>query len=125
MAGNDHKMDARGNIANFIERKVRDLLEYEMNEYQNPAWVQTAELFNEIVVPCDSYYSEALYTLGIDIVKEAEKHGYRVAYQRIPGMYNVKLISGDNNSDKKVDELDYSKTVISIKAWIAKNAERI
>ena len=124
MAGNDHKMDTRGNIANFIERKVRDLLEYEMNEYQNPAWVQTAELFNEIVGPCDNYYSEALYTLGIDIVKEAEKHGCRVAYQRIPGMYNVKLISGDNNSDKKVDEFDYSKTVISIKAWIAKNAER-
>ena len=75
------------------------------------------------MVPCDSYYSEGLYTLGIDIVKEAEKHGYRVAYQRIPGMYNVKLFSGDDNSDKKIDEFDYSKTVNSIKTWISKNAE--
>ena len=123
MAGNDHKMDTQGNIANFIEREVRDLLEYDMNEYQNPAWAQAAELFSEIVVPCDSYYSEGLYTLGIDIVKEAEKHGSRVVYQRIPGMYNVKLISEDDKSDKKIDEFDYSKTVNSIKTWISKNAE--
>ena len=123
MAGNDHKMDTQGNIANFIERKVRDLLEYDMNEYQNPAWVQAAELFNEVVVPCDIYCSEGLYTLGIDIVKEAEKHGCRVVYQRIPGMYNVKLISEDDNSDKKIDEFDYSKSVNSIKTWISKKAE--
>jgi len=38
-------------------------------------------------------------------------------------MYNVKLISGDDNSDKKIDEFDYSKTVNSIKTWISKNAE--
>ena len=123
MAGDDHKADAKGNIANYIEQKVRDLLEYDMNEYQNPAWVQAAELFNEIVVPCESYYSEGLYTLGIDIVKEAENRGCRVAYRRIPGMYNVKLISGDDYSDDEIDTFDYSKTVNSIKAWIAQNEE--
>ncbi len=123
MAGDDHKADAKGNIANYIEQKVRDLLEYDMNEYQNPAWVQAAELFNEIVVPCESYYSEGLYTLGIDIVKEAENHGCRVAYRRIPGMYNVKLISGDDYSDDEIDTFDYSKTFNSIKAWIAQNEE--
>ncbi len=123
MAGHDHKMDTKGGIENFIQQKVRDLLEYDMNEYQNPAWAQAAELFEELVVICDSYYSEALYTLGIDIVKEAEKHGCRVAYQRIPGMYNVKLASGDDISDKKIDEFDYSKAVNSIKTWISKNAE--
>jgi len=93
MAGNDHKMDTQGNIANFIERKVRDLLEYDMNEYQNPAWVQAAELFSEIVVPCVGYYSEGLYTLGIDIVKEAEKQGYRVRYQRSSIFYGKKRIT--------------------------------
>jgi len=123
MAGNDHKMDTQGNIANFIERKVRDLLEYDMNEYQNPAWAQAAELFSEIAVPCVGYYSEGLYTLGIDIVKEAEKQGCRVRYQRIPGMYNVKLVSGVDNTNKKIDEFDYSKAVNSIKTWIAQNAE--
>ena len=47
----------------------------DMNEYQDPTWVQAAELFDEVVVPCESYHSEGFYTLGIDIVKEAEKHG--------------------------------------------------
>lgn len=116
MAGHDHKVDTRGNIANYIERKIRDLLEYNMNEYQDPAWVQAAEVFNEIVVPCEIYCSGGLYTLGIDIVKEAENHGSRVVYQRIPGMYNVKLVSGDDYSEDKVDMFDYSKTVNSIKA---------
>ena len=53
MAGDDHKADTKGDITNYIEGKVRNLLEYDMNEYQDPAWVQAAELFNEIVVPCD------------------------------------------------------------------------
>lgn len=56
MASDDHKANTKGQISNFIERKVRDLLEYDMNEYQDPAWVQAAELFNEIVVPCEFYY---------------------------------------------------------------------
>jgi hypothetical protein len=123
MAGHDHKVDTRGYIAKIIERKVRGLLEYDMNEYQDPAWVQAAELFNEIVVPCESYYSEGLYNLGIDIVKEAENRGCRAAYQKIPGTYNAKLASGDEFSEGKIDTFDYSKTVNSIKAWIAQNEE--
>ena len=123
MAGDDHKMDTKGGIENFIEQKVRELLEYDMNEYQNPAWVQAAELFNEIVVPCSSYYSEGLYTLGIDIVKEAENHSCHVAYRRISGMYNVKQISENDDSVEKIDDFDYSKTVNSIKEWIAQSAK--
>ena len=38
-------------------------------------------------------------------------------------MYNVKLVSTDDQSDKKIDEFDYSKAVNSIKTWIAQNAE--
>ena len=124
MAGDDHKADTKGDITNYIERKVRNLLEYDMNEYQDPSWVQAAELFNEIVVPCESYYSKGLFTLGNDIAKEAETHGCRVVYQRIPGMYNVKQVSDDDYSDQKIDTFDYSRTVSSIKAWIARNEER-
>ena len=123
MAGDDHKADTKGDITNYIERKVRELLEYDMNEYQDPAWVQAAELFNEIVVPCEKHYSKRLYILGNDIVKEAENQGCRVVYQRIPGMYNAKLVSGDDYSDNEVDTFDYSRTVSSIKAWIAHNEE--
>ena len=125
MAGHDHKVDTRGNIANYIERKIRDLLEYEMNEYQDPAWVQAAELFNEIVVPCESYCSGGLYALGIDVVKEAENHDCRAVYQRISGTYNVKLVSGDDYLEDEVDKFDYSKTVNSIKAWLAQNEDQI
>jgi len=123
MAGHDHKVDTRGYIANFVEQKVRDLLEYDMNEYQDPAWVQAAELFNEVVVPCESYYSEGLYTLGIDIVKEAEKHGCRAMYQKIPGMYNAKQVSEGEYKDGEIDVLDYSRTVNSIKTWLEHNKD--
>ena len=121
MAGHDHKVDTRGYIANYMEEKVRSLLEYDMNEFQDPAWVQAAELFNEIVVPCESYYSEGLYNLGIDIVKEAENHGCRTAYQKIPRTYNAKVLSKGEYSDEDIDKIDYSKTVNSIKNWIARN----
>ena len=123
MAGHDHKVDTRGNIANYIERKVRELLEYDMNEYQDPAWVQAAELFNETVVHCESYHSKGLYLLGIDIVKEAENHGCHALYQKISGTYNEKLVSEDDYSSDKVEKLDYSETVNSIKAWIEKYEE--
>ena len=118
MAGNDHKIDARGYIANYIEGKIRDLLEYDMNEYQDPAWGQAAELFSEVVVPCDAYHSEGFYTLVIDIVKEAEKHECRAVYQRIPRMYNVKLVFEDEYSNDEIDTFDYSKTVNSINSLI-------
>ena len=44
-------------------------------------------------------------------------------YQRIPGTYNAKLVSKENCSDNEIDKFDYSKTVNSITAWIAKNEE--
>ena len=99
---------------------MRKLFTMDMNEYQDPTWVQAAELFDEVVVPCESYHSEGFYTLGIDIVKEAEKHGCKEAYQKIPGMYNVKLASGQESSKGQVEEFDYSATMGSIKEWIAR-----
>ena len=95
-----------------------------MNEYQDPAWVQAAELFNEIVVPCELLCSGGLYSLGVDIVREAEKHGCQVVYQRISGMYNSKLISSDDYSEGEVDTFDCTKTVNSIKLWITQNEDQ-
>lgn len=109
MAGSDCKVDAIHTIANYIEREVRNLLEGDMNDFDDPAWAQAAELFDEVVVPCKHYCSEGLFILGADIVKEAEGHGCRVAYQTVPGTYNEGLVS------------DYSRTVNSIKAWITRN----
>jgi len=70
MAGDDMKCDTQGNIENFIEKKIRALLEDPMNEYQDPNWVQASELFAEIIVPCGSVYfaHEGLLTLAKDIV---------------------------------------------------------
>ena len=90
MAGDDHKHNYKWDFANYIERKVRELLEYDMNEQQDPAWVQAAELFNEIIVPCEVYCTSGLYALGTAIVKEGENHGCKVVHQRIPGTYSFK-----------------------------------
>ena len=124
MAGDDHKHNYKWDIANYIEQKIRELLEYDMNEYQDPAWLQAAELFNEIIVPCEIFCSGGLYTLGVDIVKEAEKHGCQVVYQRIPGTYNAKSISGNGYKEGEVDTFDGTKTVNSIKLWITQNEDQ-
>ena len=123
MAGDDHKHNTKWDIANYIEQKVRGLLEYEMNEYQDPSWVQAAELFNEIVIPCEIFYSGGLYILGTDIVEEAEKNGCQVLYQKIPGMYNVKQVSRDGYSKEEVDKFDCSRTINSIKTWLQQTEE--
>ena len=69
MAGNDKKLDVRGFIEDFMEKEIRVLLKESMNEFQNPNWVQTAELFAEIIVPCGSVYfaHDGLLTLAKDI----------------------------------------------------------
>ena len=38
------KSDALGVIENFIEEKIRGLLEYPMNEFQDPNWVQAGQV---------------------------------------------------------------------------------
>ena len=119
MAGSDHKFDVRGDIANLIALKIRELLETPLNEYQDPAWVQATELFVEIVAPCEAYSSKALYVLGVDIAKEAEKRGNRATYQAIPGMYNERLVSNSISAGEDVRAVDYSKKIESIKSWLS------
>lgn len=108
----------RGDIANLIALKIRELLETPLNEYQDPAWVQAAELFVEIVVPCEAYSSETLYDLGVDIAKEAEKRGNRAMYQAIPGMYNRRAVSDSINAGSDTEVVDYSKAIESVKLWV-------
>jgi len=118
MAENDRKCDVRGGIANHIALKIRELLETPLNEYQDPAWVQAAELFVEIVIPCEAYSSEALYDLGVDIANEAEKRGNRAIYQAIPGMYNRRAVPSSTNAGSDTEVVDYSKKIESIRSWI-------
>lgn len=119
MAGNDHKCDTRGIIANQVAIKIRELLETPMNEYQDPAWVQAAELFAEIVAPCEAYSSESLYDLGVDIANSAEERGNRATYQAIPGMYNRRAIPDFVSASDGSEVIDYSKTIRLVKAWLS------
>ena len=96
-----------------------------MSEHQNPAWAQAAELFDEVVVPCETYFSRELYALGIDLVKEAEKYGCKEVFQRIPEMYNVKQVSGEGYSKEEVEEFDHSRMIHAIKEWIAQMKVRL
>ena len=118
MAGNDHKCDVQGMIANHIAIKVRELLETPLNEYQDPAWVQAAELFAEIVVPCESYFSETLYDLGVDIASAAEERGNQATYEGISGMYNRRTVPSSISADSDAEVVDYSKAIRSIKSWL-------
>ena len=118
MAGNDHKCDTRGNIADQVAIKIRGLLETLMNEYQDPAWVQAAELFVEIVAPCEAYSSESLYDLGVDIANSAEERGNQATYQAIPSMYNRRVIPDFVSASDDSEVIDYSKTIGLVKAWL-------
>ena len=73
MAGLDRMYDTRGDIQNYIEQKIRELLEEPMNEYQDPSWVQAATLFEQLIVPLDIYIMDGLLNLAHDIVNITEK----------------------------------------------------
>ena len=64
MAGLDRMFDACGYIQQYIEQKIRELLEEPMNEYQDPNWVQATLLFEQNVIPCESYIMDDLYDLA-------------------------------------------------------------
>ena len=118
MAGDDMKCDARGLIENFIEKKIRTLLEDPMNEFQDPNWVQAAELFAEIIVPCGAVYfaHKGLLTLAKDIVQKAKTHNCKVAYYYGKG-YNA--VAGNSREGfTRKEEVDYSATIRKIDQWI-------
>ncbi len=122
MAGLDKMYDAQGFIQNYIEQKIRGLLEYQMNEYQDPNWTQAALLFERAVVPCERYAEEHLYKLAQDIIDKAEQHGNKWVSQVIPGMYNEKIIDPTsidmNNIPDGVEVRDYNDTIKNIRKWM-------
>ena len=122
MAGLDMMYDAQGFIQEFIEKKIRELLEDPMNEYQELNWVQAALLFERVVAPCEDYTYDSLYALAQDIVKKAEQNGNMAVYQVIPGMYNEKIINPTsidvNNLPEGVEVREYKSTVKNIKKWM-------
>ncbi len=71
MAGLDSMYDAHADIQGYIEKNIRELLEEDMNELQDPNWVQAATLFEHVFIPCESYMRDYWYDLAEDIVKKA------------------------------------------------------
>lgn len=118
MAGDDMKCDTQGYIENFIEEKIRALLEDSLNEFQDPNWVQAAELFAEIIVPCGSVYfaHDGLLALAKDIVKKAKAHNYKVSYYYGRG-YNA-VVGCPRDGFTRKEEVDYSTTIRQIEQWI-------
>jgi len=122
MAGLDNMYDTKGDIENFIEQQIRDLLEDPMNEYQDPNWVQAATLFNQLIVPMDLYIRGGMVNLAQNIVNIAEQNNTRVFYQDIPGMYNKKTLDGKSiENDNLPDNMQvrkYDEIVNNVKQWI-------
>ena len=128
MAGLDRMYDTRGDIENYIEQKIRELLEEPMNELQDPNWVQAATLFEQLIVPLDIYIMEGLLNLASDIVKKAEKNNNRVVYQDIsPSLYNQKVIDSTpldlDNLPEGINIIDYNSIIDKIKKWMEHQKE--
>jgi len=128
MAGLDRMYDACAFIQEYIEIQIREFLEDPMNEYQDPNWVQAALLFERVVVPCEEYTLNGLVDLANDIVKKADKYKTRVIYQRIPGMYNKKIVETNSldldNLSKDIRIIEYDANIESIKK-LMEEKERI
>ncbi len=128
MAGLDRMYDACGFIQQYIKQQIRELLEDPMNEYQDPNWVQAALLFEQVVIPCERFFMDELYTLASDIVKVAEQNNNKVIYQQVSGMYNEKILDVDSNDiitpskDKRIDE--YDEEIENIKNWMRKQEKK-
>ncbi|TKJ23930.1 MAG: hypothetical protein CEE43_01840 [Promethearchaeota archaeon Loki_b32] len=119
MAGLDRMYDACAFIQEYIEIQIRELLEDPMNEYQDPNWVQATLLFERVVIPCEEYIADGLFDLANDIVEKAEKYSRRAIYQRIPGMYNEKIVEADsidmNNLSDDIRAEEYDTNIEKIK----------
>ncbi len=123
MAGLDRMFDTRVDIQGYIEHKIRGLLEEELNEYQDPNWVQAATLFRQVVVPCEDYMWEPLYDLAKEIITRAKSNKNRVVYRDIsPRLYNQAVVDSDSidvdNVPEGFDIVEYDSTIESIEKWM-------
>jgi hypothetical protein len=122
MAGTDHLFDVRYEIEDFIERKIRGLLEDPMNELQDPNWVQAAILFEQTVIPCERYRLNIMRDLAKDILEKAAQNENRVIYQEIPGMYNERVVDPSLIDLNKLPDdmrlIQYDYIIVNIKKWM-------
>ena len=128
MAGLDRMYNAQADIQSYIEKNIRELLEEDMNELQDPNWVQAATLFEHVVIPCISYTRSYLYDLAKDIVKKAEENDNRVVYRDIsPKLYNQEVIDSKsvdlNNLPECVNVVEYDDLIEKIKKWMTNYRE--
>lgn len=119
MAGNDMKCDALGSIEDFIEEKIRGILEYPMNEYQDPNWAQAAEIFSDIIIPCGSVYftHDRFLELGKNIVKKAKENNCQVIYYYGCG-YNAVVNNPHIKGFTREQKVDYTYIIQNIERWV-------
>ena len=112
MADFDKLSDTKGTIINFIEERVRELFYGGGTEYDFSPWIQAAQLFEQVIIPCDYYVPETLLEFAQDVINEAKSHECKVK------RYQVK-------DGKKVNAevFDYSETISKIIEWL--NEEKI
>jgi len=116
MAGFDEMFDTRREIEDFIEQRIRKLLEEPMNSFQEPNWVQAATLFEEVVIPCkEVYFTEDMYKLANAIVNKAKENGCEVVYITNPEVYdlNKEITSSDD-----YEIISQKSTIKKILEWM-------
>ena len=122
MAGTDHLFDVRHEIEDFVGYKIRGLLEDPMNELQDPNWVQSAMLFEQVVIPCERYKRDFMYDLAKDIVEKAAQNENRILYQEIPGMYNERVVDPSLIDLNKLPDdmrlVQYDYIIDNLKKWM-------
>lgn len=100
-------------IENFIEQKIRELLEEPMNENQAPNWAQATVLFERMIIPSDFIsLIDKFVKLAKDIIKEAKQHDNKVYY------YGIK--DGKKIPAQISDHIDF---INQIKEWIKKHKD--
>jgi len=122
MAGLDEMFNDRREILDYMEHKIRRLLDEPLNEFQDPNWVQAATLFEQMIIPLDIYIMNGLLNLAQDIVKKAENNKNQVMYVSNLEMYNQEILDVHSIETAPYPEgiqiIKYDEMVNNIKKWI-------
>ncbi len=112
MADFDKLLDTKGIILNYIEEKARSLFYSPTAPYDFSAWVQTAVLFEEIILPSKFFFqsNDSFFQLAQEVVEKAEADQCKVErYQ----LHNGKKVN--------IQIFNYTDTINRIKNWMRKN----
>ncbi len=109
MADFDKLSDIKGIIINFMEERVRELFYGGGTEYDFSPWIQTALLFEQVIIPCDYYVPETLLAFAQDVINEVKSHKCKVE------RYQVKDCKKVNT-----EVWDYGETISKIIGWLNK-----